>query len=138
MSAEAQSSQTVPLLQTKGIDHVVLHVSDIARSKQFYIDLLGMTVDYETSWQAFLECGSQGVALFEVKKGLEIYEPIEEPGIHGGSEMNHMALKVDLSHQEAKQLLEEAGIKVVGRTGDPDCIYFNDPDNHRLQLIPTK
>ena len=97
-----------------------------------------MTVERETSWQAFLECGSQGVALFEVKKGLEIYEPIEEPGIHGGSEMNHMALTVDLSHDEAKQLLEKASIKVVGRTGDPDCIYFNDPDNHRLQLIPAR
>ncbi len=136
MRAEAQSSQTIPLLQTKGIDHVVLHVSDLTRSKKFYIDLLGMTVERETSWQVFLECGSQGVALFEVKQGLAIYEPIEEPEIHGGSEMNHMALKVDLGHDEAKQLLEKAGIKVVGRTGDPHCLYFNDPDNHRLQLIP--
>ena len=68
MRAETQSRQTVPLLQTKGIDHVVLHVSDLARSKKFYIELLGMTVERETSWQAFLECGSQGVALFEVSK----------------------------------------------------------------------
>jgi hypothetical protein len=31
--------------------------------------------------------------------------------------------------------LEEQGIEVIGRTGDPHCIYFSDPDGHRLQLL---
>jgi len=31
--------------------------------------------------------------------------------------------------------LEEEGIMVEGRTGDPTCIYFDDPDGHRLQLL---
>ncbi|HLE04964.1 MAG TPA: VOC family protein, partial [Anaerolineales bacterium] len=72
-------------LEITGIDHVVLHVKDLARAKKFYVDFLGMEVERESSWQLFLKCGSQGVALFEVE---------EEERIHGGSEMNHMALRL--------------------------------------------
>ena len=41
-------------IKTVGIDHAVLHVTDVERSKRFYIDPLGMTVDHEDSWQSFL------------------------------------------------------------------------------------
>ena len=34
-----------------------------------------------------------------------------------------------------KAELEGHGIAVSGRPGDDHCIYFNDPDGHRLQLI---
>jgi hypothetical protein len=50
--------------------------------------------------------------------------------------VNHMALRLasgELAH--VKATLENAGIKVNGRPGDPTCIYFSDPDGHRLQLL---
>ena len=53
-------------LKVTGIDHVVLYVSDLARSKRFYMDLLGMQTAHETEHQCFLHCGGgQQVALFE-------------------------------------------------------------------------
>src|SRR6185369_1512230 len=52
-------------LKITGIDHVVLHVKDLARAKKFYVDFLGMEVERERSWQLFLKCGAQGVALFK-------------------------------------------------------------------------
>jgi catechol 2,3-dioxygenase-like lactoylglutathione lyase family enzyme len=114
-------------LKVTGIDHVVLHVKDLARSRKFYVDFLGMEVEHERSWQLFLKCGSQGVALFEADDGDEI---------HGGSEVNHMALRLKSGeYEKVKALLEEQGIKVNGRKGDPECIYFSDPDGHRLQLL---
>lgn len=110
-----------------GIDHVVLHVKNLARSKKFYVDFLGMEVEHESSWQVFLKCGSQGVALFEVESGDKV---------RGGSEMNHMALRLKSGeYEKVKAVLEEAGCKVGGRRGDPHCIYFSDPDGHRLQLL---
>ena len=114
-------------LKVAGIDHVVLHVKDLARSKKFYVELLGMEVEHEYSWGVFLCCGNQMVALFEVEDGERIY---------AGHEMNHMALRLKSGeYQKVKAVLEEAGIEVFGRRGDPHCIYFSDPDGHRLQLL---
>lgn len=110
-----------------GIDHVVFHVKDLPDAKKFYIDLLGMTIDHESSWQCFLKCGNQGIALFEVEDGEDV---------HGGSEVNHLALRLatgDYAH--VKATLEAAGIEVHGRKNDPRCVYFHDPDGHQLQLL---
>ena len=114
-------------LKVSGIDHVVFHVKDLGRARKFYVDFLGMTVDRERSWQCFLKCGNQGVALFEVDNGEQV---------HGGSEVNHMALRLAAGDLErTKKTLEDAGIEVHGRQGDPTCIYFHDPDGHQLQLL---
>lgn len=114
-------------LKVSGIDHVVLHVKELKRSRDFYIDLLGMEVAHEHSGAVFLRCGGQLVALFEVEDGEKI---------HAGDEMNHMALRLKSGeYRQVKATLEGAGIKVSGRRGDPHCIYFSDPDGHRLQLL---
>ena len=110
-----------------GIDHVVFHVKDLIGAKKFYTEFLGMTIDHESSWQCFLKCGNQSIALFEVD---------ESQDVHGGSEVNHMALRLaagDYAH--VKATLENAGIEVHGRKGDPRCVYFRDPDGHQLQLL---
>src|SRR5436309_14856370 len=114
-------------LQVTGIDHVVFHVKDLARAKKFYVDFLGMEVDYERSWQCFLKCGNQGLALSEAKDRAEI---------HGGSEVNHMALQLmSPDHQPAKSTLENAGIEVHARDCHPQCLNFHDPDGHQPQLM---
>lgn len=117
-------------LKVSGIDHVVLHVKELAQAKKFYVDFLGMEVDHESSWQCFLKCGRQGVALFEVEDNEEVY---------GGSEVNHMALRLTSGdYERVKATLENAGIEVRGRQGDPHCVYFRDPDGHQLQLLMPK
>ena len=120
-------AQSTVQIKTTGIDHVVLWVSDLERSKRFYIDLLGMTVHHESDWQSFLWCGEQQVALFQQKDGA---------AVKTGAELNHMALRMEpRGYAEVKARLEHEGIEVSGRPGDPTCIYFNDPDGHRLQLL---
>jgi glyoxylase I family protein len=115
------------MIQVNGINHVVLHVSDVARAKKFYTELLGMTVAHETSWQVFLHCGAQQVALFD-KRG--------NTPLTAGNDLNHLALDIAVGSYEAvKAELEKHGIAVSGRPGDPHCVYFHDPDGHRLQLM---
>jgi glyoxylase I family protein len=114
-------------LKVTGIDHVVLHVRDLPRERRFYTDVLGMEVAHENERQCFLHCGEQQVALFLARDGREI---------HAGSEMNHMALRLASGeYAEVKARLEAEGCQVTGRTGDPTCIYFSDPEGHRLQVI---
>ena len=116
-------------LKASSIDHVVLHVRDLDLAKKFYVDFLGLTVAHEHGRNSFLHCGSQLVALFEAPEGTDI---------HAGSEMNHMALKLESGdYDQVSAVLKAAGIAFRGRAGDPHCIYLEDPDGHRLQLITT-
>jgi len=75
-------------LRVTGINHVVLHVADLDRSRRFYIELLGFNdrgiVELPGMRACFLRCSTQGVDLFE-RAGCDV---------HGGQEMNHMALNV--------------------------------------------
>ena len=114
-------------LKVTGIDHVVLHVNNLERAKRFYIDLLGFNVGHEGGKQSFLSCGSQQVALFEVRESVEL---------HDGSEMNHMAMRLASGeYEEVKARLEADGLTVTGRRADPTCLYFTDSDGHRLQVL---
>jgi catechol 2,3-dioxygenase-like lactoylglutathione lyase family enzyme len=115
------------MIEANGIDHIVLHVGDIARSRQFYTDVLGMTVYRENERQVFLHAGTQGVALFKKPDGAPLA---------AGGDMNHLALSVASgTYDTLKAELERHGVRVTGRPGEDHCIYFADPDGHRLQLM---
>jgi len=118
--------ETKPVVQVTGLDHIVLHVTDVERSKRFYCDILGFQVDRDRGRQVFLRAGSNQLGLFAVPDGetLDVRTAV-----------NHLALRMgDGTKAGVKALLEAQGIKVHGRTGDETCVYFEDPDGHRLQL----
>jgi len=53
-----------------------------------------------------------------------------------GNDLNHLALSVASGTYEVlKADLEKHGVVVTGRPGEDHCIYFQDPDGHRLQLM---
>jgi catechol 2,3-dioxygenase-like lactoylglutathione lyase family enzyme len=117
-------------LRVTGINHVVLHVTDVERSKRFYMEVLGfedrnLSVG-PTMKASFLRCGVQGLDLFEVANG----------DVHGGEEMNHMALNVaaaDLDEIVAE--LSEIGVETSDRT-PRNTVFISDPDGHRIEMLP--
>jgi catechol 2,3-dioxygenase-like lactoylglutathione lyase family enzyme len=115
------------MIQASGVDHVVLHVSDVQRAKKFYTEILGMTAYREDDGQVFLHAGRQGVALFRRAGDLPLA---------AGNDLNHLALNVTAgTYETLKAELEGQGVAVTGRPGEDRCIYFRDPDGHRLQLV---
>jgi glyoxylase I family protein len=115
------------MIETTGVDHVVLHVNDVQRAKKFYTEVLGMTPYREDDGQVFLHAGRQGVALFRKDGGIPLT---------AGNDLNHLALNVAAgSYETLKAELEKHGVAVTGRPGEDRCIYFRDPDGHRLQLV---
>ena len=67
------------------------------------------------------------VALFQVGEGTDI-----KPG----DDVNHMALRIESgTYEEIKACLESKCATVFGRPGDDRCIYFDDPNGHRLQIM---
>ncbi|MGH9298373.1 MAG: VOC family protein [Acidimicrobiales bacterium] len=119
-----------PKLRVTGINHVVLHVTDLERSKRFYMDVLGFEdrniSDGPPSTRAsFLLCGMQGLDLFEVSEDA-----------HGGEEMNHMALNVAADDvDQLVTLLSVAGIEAPART-PRNSVFISDPDGHCLEILP--
>src|SRR6266571_3371931 len=114
------------MIETSGVDHVVLHVKDPQQSKKFYTEILGMEIYRDNERQVFMHAGKQGVALFR-KDG-------SAPST--GGDLNHLALNVASgTYESLKAELESHGVAVSGRPGEDRCIYFHDPDGHRLQLI---
>jgi catechol 2,3-dioxygenase-like lactoylglutathione lyase family enzyme len=116
-------------LKVTGINHVVLHVTDVERSKTFYMEVLGFedrNLSVGPSMKAsFLRCGVQGLDLFEVANG----------DVHGGKEMNHMALNVaaaDLDEIVAE--LSQIGVETSDRT-PRNTVFISDPDGHRIEML---
>lgn len=115
------------MIQASGIDHIVLHCKDVERAKKFYINVLGMTVYREGGGQVFMHAGAQGVALFENGNAATA---------GAATDLNHLALNVsEGTYESLKAELERHGVAVTGRPGEDHCIYFRDPDGHRLQLV---
>src|SRR5215469_1243505 len=98
-----------------GINHVALQVDDIEEAVAFYTDLFQPTaVDRSEPGAAFLEFGDQFLALFE--RGPRAEEP-------------HFGLVVD-DKEEARHVLEEAGVEILGPRLD-----FRDPSGNRVQVV---
>ena len=116
---------TAPFNAT-GIDHVVFHVRDPEASTRFYVDVLGLKVHREYPGHVFLKCGEQLLGLFRAPPG---------DGFTVQPDMNPLALNVDQgTYESIRAHLEDAGLEISGRPGDDRCIYFSDPDGHRLQV----
>ena len=116
-------------LRVTGINHVVLHVADLERSRKFYMEALGFSdrgISPTGLKASFLRCGMQGLDLFEMA-GCDV---------HGGEEMNHMALNVDAADVELLVVaLSEAGIDTFEVT-PRNSVFISDPDRHRIEMLP--
>ena len=116
-------------LKVTGINHVVLHVADVERSKRFYVEVLGFEDRNgpvgPRMKASFLACGAQGLDLFEVASG----------DVHGGEEMNHMALSVAADLDEIVAELSKIGVETSGRTRR-NTVFISDPDGHRIEMLP--
>ncbi len=103
-----------------GLNHVALAVTDVARSRDFYTNLLGMRVNRENDGSCFLTFGDNFVALFRrAQAGMDHYCYSVE-----GYDAHTAALK--LREQNLKS-------RVTG-----DRIYFDDPDGLTVQLAAAE
>jgi len=116
----AHGDEAGPTFTAKGLNHIALRVTDVARSRDFYMKHLGMTVANESlPGNCFLNFEGGFLALF---RGNE-------------ARMDHYCYSVEnYSVQDAAARLRAAGIepRIEG-----ERIYFPDPDLHTVQLAST-
>ncbi|AWI84889.1 hypothetical protein CEW88_13980 [Alloyangia pacifica] len=122
----------------QGLHHVALICGDYARSRAFYVDLLGLEVIAEThraerdSWKLDLAVPGGGqLELFSFP------DPPERPSRPEAKGLRHLAFRVaDMA--EAVLWLETAGVEVEPVRIDPltgkRFTFFADPDGLPLEL----
>jgi hypothetical protein len=115
-AAAGDAAQQSATFRAAGLNHIALRVSDIPRSRDFYIRHLGMEVMSESASSCFLRCGEHFVALFRR----------DPPG------MDHYCYAVEnYTVSGAADRLRAHSIepRVTGNR-----IYFPDPDGLIVQL----
>ncbi len=113
----AARAQSTPTFRAVGLNHIALDVTDIPRSRDFYVQHLGLEVTSESAGSCFLRCGERNfVALFRADK----------------AGMNHYCYSVPgYTVEKAAETLRGAGIepRVRGQR-----IYFDDAEGLEVQL----
>lgn len=128
--------------QVQRLDHVVLRVSDLDRSIEFYGRLLGCTVERERRDRGLVHIRA-GSSLIDL---VAIEGPIGKLGgaaaAAEGRNMDHFCLRVDpfdagavLAHLQLHDVPRSSEAKVqFGAEGDGQAVYLQDPDGNTIEL----
>jgi catechol 2,3-dioxygenase-like lactoylglutathione lyase family enzyme len=131
-SAQQQDSEPKrPLIY--GLAHIAFQVSDLARARAFYGELLG----YDESFQIFNKDGSLALTYFKVndRQYIEIF-----PGLPPDKDDRLLHVAFETNDLEALRLyLLSKGVKMPekvneGRDGNIN-MTISDPDGHRVEFV---
>lgn len=116
------------------LGHIVLYVSDLERSANFYRDTLGFHEIYRNVGVAAFSSGRTHHEMLLIEIGGDPKRSRSlEPGLY------HIGFKIGDSPETARQVfseLQEKGVTIVG-TADhtvTHSIYILDPDGNELEL----
>jgi catechol 2,3-dioxygenase len=121
-------------MEIKELGHVVLYVTDIERSANFYRDTLGFREVVRGQGTAMFSSGRTHHELLLIEVGGTAREKhFPEPGLY------HIGFKIGDSTDDvraAKRELEAAGVRMVGSAdhGITHSLYILDPDGNELEL----
>jgi len=112
----------------KGIMHLLMQVSDLKKSEEFYVGLLGFTVRKREPFPG-------GRDLIVTNQGLGL----TQGGPGDGRQVEHFAFEVD-DVQASSEMVKRAGIKIIHEilpNSYGKSMYIADPDGNKIELIET-
>ena len=115
------------------VHHVSFAVSDLARSRRFYEDVLGLTEiprpDFGLAG-VWYSAGENEVHLIATPEGNDVGRP---PGSLTPL-ANHQAFAID-DYDKVLRMLEERGVEVMQTSPEAGQLWIRDPDGNVIELI---
>lgn len=122
------------MIPVRSLDHIVLCVRDVAATRRFYRELLGMEEREERPGKYSLHFGEQKISLQDSSASPAIARDTV-PG------SGNFCLLTDMPMAVVAAELERAGVVIVdgpgersGATGQILSVYFNDPDGNLVEV----
>ena len=128
-------------IEIRGLDHVVLRISDLARSLRFYVEMLGCREERRSDALGLVQLRA-GASLIDL---IDVYSPLGKlggpPAGAQARNVDHIALQ--LEHFDAERIraqLEEFGVEPgdvaqrYGALGMGPSMYVRDPDGNVVEL----
>ncbi|HEY7165124.1 MAG TPA: VOC family protein [Candidatus Binatia bacterium] len=117
-------------------DYVILIVSDLDRSLEFYTGILGLKLGHRSGEYAQLNTGRTRVALYTrsaMEKTLRI--SLEAPAANApGFELGFKVADVDSAYKQVIASGAEAAIAPTDRFWGQRTAYVRDPDGYLIEL----
>jgi catechol 2,3-dioxygenase-like lactoylglutathione lyase family enzyme len=119
------------------IKETCLYVTDLAKAKAFYADVLGLPlISYLEGKHLFFKAGSSVLLLFNPEDSKHKVSP---PAHYGGGRQ-HFAFEVaDKDYEEARDWIKSKGIEILEEVtwqSGKKSFYFEDPAGNVLEVVP--
>ncbi len=117
------------------LDHLVLTVADIDRTRDFYERVLGMEPVVFGEGRHALAFGAQKINLHEAGREFEPKAAAPTPGSADLCFLTNASVAEVVEHLEANSVeIIEGPVRRTGATGPITSVYFRDPDGNLLEV----
>ena len=122
-------------MRIEGLDHLVLTVTDIGRTRDFYERVLGMEPVVFGEGRPALAFGAQKINLHQAGREFEPKAAVPTPG------SADLCFLTDVPVAEVIEHLGSSGVEVLegpvrraGAAGPITSVYFRDPDGNLIEV----
>jgi len=117
------------------LDHLVLTVANIGRTRDFYERVLGMEPVVFGEGRHALAFGAQKINLHEAGQEFEPKASVLTPGSADLCFLTNASVAEVVEHLEANSVeIIEGPVRRTGATGPIMSVYFRDPDGNLLEV----
>jgi catechol 2,3-dioxygenase-like lactoylglutathione lyase family enzyme len=122
-------------MRIEELDHLVLTVTDIDRTRAFYERVLGMETLVFGEGRRALTFGTQKLNLHEAGQEFEPKAAAPTPGSADLCFLTNSSMAEVVEHLEANSVeIIEGPVRRTGATGPIKSVYFRDPDGNLLEV----